>query len=590
MWKKHRLYYLFLILFVILIVLNIASFQEFFIKRFTSEITKVIDAEIENKLNATSTMAITIAQSSDAKNYIHTREDFLYFKQLPFYYRKFTKFKNIKIYVIDRNGNIIFSPVPKKRYKKMTEPLYVKKPVFNDTWIDCRGLHLISYASVTDYNKHLETIGYIAVESQFNSISKNLKKIGVDSIAVLDKDIASKSIRLPHHIENYKILNLEWSEEFIDDLKEIGVENIITSKTPIIHWFHLFYRYPIKDREGFVHGWILFSTSLDKLFLDFVTPKLALENILLILTFILLIYFNEKSKYSIVKDQADYYHEILDNFKEAIIIFEGYKVKYINRAVFDYLGKSDLEDVEKSFGDEWQVYILKDGKRKMMSWKHFIDTICQTKECILQIDIMDKRYFFQVIGKKIKENDCVAVFLDITDTYRSMEELQEIAYKDPLTGVYNRTLLQDIIHNILRIKRKDEHLILALVDIDHFKKINDEFGHDTGDEVLQFVAQTIKKRLRSEDYVFRIGGEEFLIVMKTRSIEKVLLILQSIRRYFASHPAQKLKKPVTISIGVTEYKPYESFKQAFKRADEALYEAKRSGRNRLIYKGVEDDQ
>ncbi|BCD60896.1 MULTISPECIES: GGDEF domain-containing protein [unclassified Nitratiruptor] len=590
MWKKHRLYYLFLILFVALIVLNTFSFQEFFVKRFTSEIAKTIDAEIENKLNATAAMAITIAHSSDAKTYIRTRKNSLYFQRLPFYYRKYTKFKNIKIYILDRSGNIIFFPVPNKRYKKMTEPLYVKLPVFNDTWIDCRGLHLISYAAVTAENKNQKKLGFIAIESQFNSISKNLEKIGVESIAVLDKDLAGKSMQVKHHIQNYKILNLEWNEELVDDLKEIGVKKIIVSKTPIIDHFKIYYRYPIKDRTGIVNGWILFSTSIKKLFLDFVTPKLAIENILLVLSFILLIYFNEKSKYFIIKDQVDYYHEILDNFKEMILIFEGYQVKYINRAVFEYLGKSDPEDIEKSFGDEWRVYILKDGKRKMMSWKHFIDTICQTKECILQVDIMDKRYFFQVIGKKIKENDCVAVFLDITDTYRSMEELQEIAYKDPLTGLYNRTLLQDIVHNLLRLKRKDEHLVLALVDIDHFKSINDEFGHDTGDEVLRYVAQLIKKRLRSEDYVFRIGGEEFLIVMKTRSIEKVLRILQSIRKYFASHPMKKLKKPVTISIGVTEFKPYESFKQAFKRVDEALYEAKRSGRNRLIYKGVEDDQ
>ncbi len=587
MWNRPIVYYIILVVFVGLTLLNVATLRDFFVEKFVKETTKVIDQEIENKLNATSAMALTIAQSSDAVDFLRGEGGIVYFKRLPHFYNRFTKFKNIKIYVLNYKGDIVFSLMPKKRYKKITIPIDVGKEVFSDTWIDCRGLHLISFATVFDYGGEAKLLGYIAVESQFNSIVKNLKKLGVESIAVMDKELGSMSESLKSSIDGYKILNYHWDKAYEEALKSIGIEKIISAQKPLIVGSDIYFRYPIKDREGSIDGWIVFSTSLDKLFFDFVSPKVIFENILLVLSFILLIYYNEKSKRLLVEEQARYYHQILDDFNETVLIFQGEKIVYFNKSLGRYLGKKvKIDNVVEQIGKGWKPCTVQDDKEICIeSWKEFVSFVCGEKEKIMKIVIGNQNFFFQIKSKLLNNSECVAIFVDISQTYRYMEKLQAIAYKDPLTGAFNRNLLQEIFTTLVQMKQRDEHILFVLIDVDHFKKINDTYGHDIGDKVLQYIVKKLKRNLRSEDYIFRIGGEEFLILMKTKNIQKVLQLLDKIRQEMGTERLEFVKNPVTISVGVSEYRSFDTFESALKRADIALYEAKNSGRNRLIFKG-----
>ena len=592
MWNKRSIFYVIVVVFVSVAFLNIITLRDFFVEKFIKETTKVIDQELANKLNATSAMALTIAQSSDAIDFLKAGGGIVYFKRLPHYYNRYTKFKNIKIYVLNRRGNIIFSPMPKKRYKKITVPIDVGMRVFNDTWIDCRGLHLISFATVFDYGQHAKPLGYIAVESQFNSIVKNLQKLGIESIAVLDKELGEMSKDLGSSLDGYKILNYSWDRKFANILKRIGVEKIIHAQKPLTVGMYVYYRYPIRDREGLIDGWLIFSTSLKKLFLDFISPKVIFENVLLVLSFILLIYYHEKSKRILIEEQARYYHQILDDFNETVLIFKGEKIVYFNKSLGKYIGKNEeIDRVVEEIGKSWKPCIVHNDKEICIdNWKEFVSFVCGEKEKILKIVIGNQNYFFQIKSKLLKNSECVAIFVDISQTYRNMEKLQAIAYKDHLTGAFNRNLLQDIFTNLIKMKQKDEHILFVLIDVDHFKKINDTYGHDVGDKVLQYIVKKLKRNLRSEDYIFRFGGEEFLILMKTQNVEKVLQLLDKIRQEIATEKLDFLKNPVTISIGMSEYHSFDTFESALKRADEALYEAKNSGRNRLIFKGVKNDR
>jgi len=150
-------------------------------------------------------------------------------------------------------------------------------------------------------------------------------------------------------------------------------------------------------------------------------------------------------------------------------------------------------------------------------------------------------------------------------------------YKDPLTKVYNRKYLYDII--VKKLKRRYQ---LFMIDIDFFKKVNDTYGHNAGDYVLQEVASRIQLLIREEDSLIRYGGEEFLIYATQLNREQCLVFAQRIRKSIAEKPIiyKNIECHITVSIGINpQANNRENFDEMLKKADDALYEAKLSGRN-----------
>lgn len=162
------------------------------------------------------------------------------------------------------------------------------------------------------------------------------------------------------------------------------------------------------------------------------------------------------------------------------------------------------------------------------------------------------------------------------------------ALRDPLTGTGNRIAMdQTLIREIDMAKRHLQPLSLLMLDIDHFKRVNDSHGHGIGDEVLKGVAEAIKNQLRNVDMVFRFGGEEFLILLSNTSRDAAALVGERLRHaaqaqdYFAAGTRIEL----TVSLGCATLLPGESVESLLRRADNALYVAKREGRNRLAMAG-----
>ncbi|NOX14712.1 MAG: diguanylate cyclase [Epsilonproteobacteria bacterium] len=161
-------------------------------------------------------------------------------------------------------------------------------------------------------------------------------------------------------------------------------------------------------------------------------------------------------------------------------------------------------------------------------------------------------------------------------------KLQELSYKDSLTGAYNRRYCDDISDKIISItQREDKILSVAMIDIDDFKKVNDTYGHDVGDQVLKFLVKTIQKNIRKGDILARYGGEEFIILFSNIRKDEAFLVLNNIRSIIQeSILNQKVK--FTISIGIADFNPNQTtIKQAIKIADERLYKVKKSGKNRV---------
>ncbi len=162
------------------------------------------------------------------------------------------------------------------------------------------------------------------------------------------------------------------------------------------------------------------------------------------------------------------------------------------------------------------------------------------------------------------------------------EELSRIALTDPLTGLYNRRALVLMSDERMRTaQRQRQALCLAVLDIDHFKKINDRYGHETGDHILVKVAHILKTRLKAGDIAFRWGGEEFVILFGSGALSAAAVAAERLRLEMADNNRDGLPL-FTITIGVAEWQDNESSAALFERADAALYAGKEGGRNRVV--------
>jgi diguanylate cyclase len=169
-------------------------------------------------------------------------------------------------------------------------------------------------------------------------------------------------------------------------------------------------------------------------------------------------------------------------------------------------------------------------------------------------------------------------------------KLRKLATTDPLTRLFNRRHMTQLAKKELsRYERNGYPLSVILLDIDHFKVINDRYGHEAGDYVLKEVARVIKEQLRTQDLIARWGGEEFLVILPDTSIGRAEAGAERIRTGLLAHHWQTPggeEVELTISAGVSEFRPGDDLNAAINRADRALYRGKNNGRNRVELEAV----
>ncbi|WP_339805870.1 GGDEF domain-containing protein [uncultured Marinobacter sp.] len=173
-------------------------------------------------------------------------------------------------------------------------------------------------------------------------------------------------------------------------------------------------------------------------------------------------------------------------------------------------------------------------------------------------------------------------------------ELVELATRDPLTCLPNRrTVMEQFEREAARTERYSpgqKALGISILDIDHFKRVNDTYGHQAGDEILRKVSQALENTVRKGDYIGRIGGEEFLLLFPDTSPDHAIPAANRIRKAVEALRFDELPESerVTVSQGIAIHQPGETVAATFKRADEALYQAKNSGRNRVVAAGIDN--
>ena len=161
-------------------------------------------------------------------------------------------------------------------------------------------------------------------------------------------------------------------------------------------------------------------------------------------------------------------------------------------------------------------------------------------------------------------------------------KLSELAVTDPLTGAFNRRRLQSDARDALQTwQRYERPSTLLLLDVDHFKSVNDSYGHEAGDRVLRALVETLEQRLRRLDHVYRYGGEEFVALLAETDESRAIHVAEELRSHIEQ--ASFLEQhPVTVSIGVCDVLQAENVDHWLNQCDRALYQAKEAGRNQVV--------
>ena len=272
---------------------------------------------------------------------------------------------------------------------------------------------------------------------------------------------------------------------------------------------------------------------------------------------------------------------IFDITPNITLLSDGQTLFKANNQFYKFTKYESLEDFFKDYNCVCDMFIERNGYLKpIMDGVSWLEYIVSNKELIHQvaIDKDGEEYLFLVNATKYYEND-KAYFIVV---FENITELQKIAYTDHLTKLMNRVKIDEILERCDNsFKRYKNIYSVILLDIDHFKLVNDTYGHLVGDEILKSIAMVLSDNTRNIDLVGRWGGEEFLIISKETNVHGAFTIAEKIRKAVESYIFETATHQ-TISVGVAQIKENETVDELLKRADNALYEAKEAGRNRVV--------
>ena len=288
-----------------------------------------------------------------------------------------------------------------------------------------------------------------------------------------------------------------------------------------------------------------------------------------------------------LNEQKKYMQKIIDLQDQILVVIDNKNIYSANKRFFDFFGFSNLDDFLHSHRCICELFIETEGFLSPSlneDDKPWLNTVINQPEkmhlAIVRFLNTDVIVSVTATVLDARKKLYVVTLTDVTQMHRRQEAFRHEALTDKLTGAFNRTKFEATFDNaILHVKEKP--FTVAILDIDFFKKINDDFGHLVGDSVLKEMVTLIQDNIRNEDLLARWGGEEFMLVFFT-SIDKILLHVEKLRILIQEHPFSGVDRAVTISMGVGEYKESTQREVFLRQIDAALYKAKKSGRNRIV--------
>ncbi len=557
-----------------------------------SLLSQTLVRAVQEKQKALNAIALALLFDSNIERRVKDKNvPSNYFSSLNRDFRKYSNYKNIWMQLYDENGSVLYKSWIKNGNDsipstKNPRHYFQQKELLNYIDIDPYDLCINSLLKLQDDKGNY--LGALELKAHFNSISNEMKRYGATSVVVVEKSFRPILVAPFTNIfvDGYYIANLDADKKNLEFLRKTGVERFMRPGY-LLYGDTVILSFPLKNQKGeTVAYYILFKdirSSIvklrDKAHNDWITIAFLT---LLLVVFAILAYESYLSSV-----QKRYYKSIIDNSRNIIIVTDGKRIVDVNKSFLEFFQVASLEEFMKrnksclldyfvkeegylnpeKTGDAWFEYVLKNPQKKHK----------------VKLEVNGSTYYFLVTVSKIESDEELysIVMADITAEEKYRLELEKTAITDPLTGIYNRRYFQKKLKEEISLaQRYSRPFSLILMDIDHFKKINDRYGHDVGDKVLVEFATAVKKQLRNFDVFCRIGGEEFAVILPETKLHDAVRVAKKINRIVRENPNTTIK--VTVSMGVVEYIKGESEADIYKRADNALYKAKTSGRDRVM--------
>ena len=291
-----------------------------------------------------------------------------------------------------------------------------------------------------------------------------------------------------------------------------------------------------------------------------------------------------------IEQEVNKIKSILDAQDNIIIVTSKEKITNVNKKFLDFFGITDFnefiankKDIFDFFQEEFG-FITKEQIIKQDSWikyikeLHEIDRIVKIKDKNQE----EKIFAINVDYYENKDNYYVFSLTDITKLKEKSNLLEYQATHDKLTGLYNRNRFDEIYEKeIKRARRYENDLSMILFDVDNFKQINDNYGHQTGDEVLKEIAEITLNSVREQDISVRWGGEEFLVLLPQTNLLGAITAANKIRSSIEKNPISSHSLNITASFGVSQLLEDDEL-DFISKTDKLLYEAKKTGKNKVV--------
>jgi len=305
-----------------------------------------------------------------------------------------------------------------------------------------------------------------------------------------------------------------------------------------------------------------------------------------------------KQQQNQIKQQQNMLQTIIDNQQNICFVTDFNDITFANKSFLNFFHLSDINEFKTKFQNVEDVFIdVKNNIHKTIVancdnidrssfGQLFFNEINNINDANKIVSIEDKTSQIRLFYVNISciEEDKNYFLLNLTDITKMGEEktiIEQKAYKDGLTNIYNRHKFDELFKiELERVKRYKLRMSIAILDIDHFKQFNDNYGHLIGDEVLILLAKNLGNKLRKTDVYARWGGEEFVILFIETKLEDAIIGANNIRENLSQLEHLSAGK-ITVSLGVTQYQDNDTLESLFKRCDDALYNAKENGRNRV---------
>lgn len=554
---------------------------------------------IEHKQKAT--MAISLSLSKG--NLIHTilqnrakNSSSLRLESLVQELKANTNYQNVWIHILDERGvsilrswtNSTQKETPSRR-AEIQDLLKKPRPL---SMIDIDSYTLAFKAIVPVYNKSDILLGFVETITHINSISKELEKSGYDSLVLVDKSYESTLTNTvtQSFLDGYYVANFSPKRELMKLISDIGIQKSTQIESYLLDTHSFLTSYTLKDSHNMPLAYFILIKDIESFtykekndFLLLLKQFMIAGSI--ILAVVTLLFFR---RYQKMQREHKYLQNVLNTSSEIIIIINEEKILDVNQAFLDFFDDyNSLDEIRNSTLSISDFFIQEKGYiSHSKSNRALIKTIQDVPKRLRKVKLFhkDKVSIFTINVQRLLSVDEMAYTLTLTNITEIEEykvKLEQLSQTDALTGIRNRHyFIEHINKEIARTIRYKKPFSLLMLDIDHFKNINDTYGHDIGDIALVAFTERVTSLVRSTDTFCRYGGEEFMIIIPESSLLEAQLTAQRIRKKVAKLDIEEVGH-ITISIGVTQLQEKESVESILKRVDEALYLSKESGRNRV---------